>query len=176
MDPNLLKNLGLDDKINQNDINLLNQILNSTIGNNKVPKITAKDRNNLINKLSASNTLSNVPEKELKDMNDEEKKIYREELKKKLKNKQNEKKMLRTNHIMNNDYSNAIGKLSTMMNELNSVQQNTNIDTNLDTHIDTNIDTNIDKQNKTLNVDKFNEFLNTDINKNENENLDDYIK
>ena len=35
MDPNILKTLGLDSKMNQNDLNLLNQILSSTINGNK---------------------------------------------------------------------------------------------------------------------------------------------
>lgn len=126
MDPNLLKNLGLDGKMNQNDINLLNQILNSTVGNNKTPKMTVKDRNNLINKLSGSNTLSEIPDKDIKDMNDEEKKIYREELKKKLKNKQNEKKMLRTNNLSKDktNYGSTLNKISNMMQNIDTNQFN----------------------------------------------------
>jgi DNA repair protein RadC len=67
-----------------------------------------KDRNNLINKLSSINTVNNIPPtqiKDIKDMNEDEKKIYREELKKRLKNKNNEKKSLRTNPVNNNTFS-----------------------------------------------------------------------
>jgi len=140
MDPDLLKNLNLDSSINQNDLQLLTQILGSIGSNgNKMPKITAKERNNLINKLSSNNTLNNIPQKELKDMNENEKKIYRQELKQKLKNKQNEKKMLRTSNLnkkntFQNDpnYSEAINKITEMMNnnpiaptELSNQQTNT---------------------------------------------------
>ena len=50
MSSNLLKNLNLNNKMNQNDIDLLNQILNSTIANKKIPELSTKDKNNLINK------------------------------------------------------------------------------------------------------------------------------
>ena len=132
MDPNLLKNLGLDSSLNQNDIQLLNQILSSVGpgGNKKPPKMTAKDKNNLITKLSSNTTLNETPKKELKDMNEQEKKIYREEIKKKLKNKQNELKMGRTSNLAKQKIANqpnfnqpnfneAIGKLSEMMKNVN---------------------------------------------------------
>ena len=123
MDPNLLKNLGLDSSLNQNDIQLLNQILSSVGpgGNKKPPKMTAKDRNNLIAKLSSNTILNETPKKELKDMSEQEKIIYREEIKKKLKNKQNELKMGRTSNLAKQKIANqpnfneAIGKLSEMM-------------------------------------------------------------
>ena len=123
MDTNLLKNLGLDSSLSQNDIHLLNQILSSIgpEGNKKAPKITAKDRNNLIAKLSSNNTLNEIPKKEFKDMSEQEKKIYREELKKKLKNKQNELKIERTNNLTKqkianeSNFNEAIGKLSEIM-------------------------------------------------------------
>ena len=129
MDPNILKNLGLDSKMNSNDLNLINQILSSTNGGNNVPKMSVKDRNNLISKLSSVVTLSELPQKDIKDMNEEEKKIYREELKKKLKNKQNEQKMLRTKNIVknnivtnksnnNNNYNDTLNKLSEMMKNI----------------------------------------------------------
>ena len=151
MDPNLLKNLGLDSSLNQNDMLLLNQILSSMGpgGNKKAPKMSAKDRNNLIAKLSSNNTLNETPKKELKDMNEQEKKIYREELKKKLKNKQNELKTGRTSNLAKQkitnepDFTQAIGKLSEMMknidpsaleslnlnpsNELNQSEQQNNV-------------------------------------------------
>ena len=123
MDPNLLKNLGLDSSLNHNDMQLLNQILSSMGpgGNKKALKMTVKEKNNLIAKLSSNNTLNDIPKKELKDMNEQEKKIYREELKKKLKNKQNELKMGRTSNLAKQKIANepnfneAIGKLSEMM-------------------------------------------------------------
>ena len=168
MDPNILKNLGLDSKMSPNDLNLINQILTSTSGTNKSAKMTAKDRNNLINKLSSTTTLSELPQKDLKDMNEEEKKIYREELKKKLKNKQNEKKMIRTNNIGKNkdNYNDVLGKLGEMMKNipndvLMQTQENKQTNNNLinsDQIINNQINT--DQSNKINNIDKINYIIN----------------
>ena len=183
MDPNILKNLGLDSSLNTNDLQLLQQILGS-VGqgtNSKMPKMTAKERNNLISKLSSNTTLEETPKKELKDMNEQEKKIYREELKKKLKNKQNEKKMMRTSNLVkqnqiktDTNYSDAIGKISEMMkninvpNEINNINTNTITNANANANTNTNSDTNI-TQNLT-NV-KQETIINNIINKtDENEN------
>jgi len=197
MDPNLLKNLGLDSSLNTNDLQLLQQILGS-VGqgkNNKMPKMTAKERNNLVSKLSSNNTLQEIPKKELKDMNEDEKKIYREELKQKLKNKQNEKKMMRTSNLAkqnqiktNPDYSDAIGKLSEMMKNIdpNSLNNLTNqVENNINTPDEPNLNSNSNSNsnptptnvkqetiinniiNKTNEIDKDNE--------NNNDNLDDYL-
>jgi len=181
MDSNLLKNLGLDGKMNQNDINLLNQILNSTVGNNKTPKMTAKDRNNLINKLSGNSSLSNIPEKEIKDMNDEEKKIYREELKKKLKNKQNEKKMLRTNNLSKNKsvYNDAISKISDMMKNLpNDALTNINTNVNINESNINESNMNQSESNKINNTDKINYIINKNYNDkvSETTNLDQQVE
>ena len=169
MDPKILNDIALNSGLNAGDLTLLNQILGSGGSKNKLPKMSAKDKNNLINKLSTSITLNNIPQKELKDMNEDEKKIYREELRKKLKNKQNEKNMIRTNHLANNNnnnYTDTINKLSTMMNGMNINPQNEQMN----------------EKNKILNLDKFNDLLNDKDNQNQNQNkiinedLDDYIK
>lgn len=190
MDPNLLKNLGFDSSLNTNDIQLLQQIL-SSVGqetNNKMPKMTAKERNNLIAKLSSNTTLQDTPKKELKDMNEHEKKIYREELKQKLKNKQNEKKMMRTSNLakqnkIKNDanYSSAIGKISEMMknvdtNSLNNLTNQLDNNVNITEQINTNINTNI-KQESIINniINKTNKTDNKIINENNTDNLDDYL-
>lgn len=184
MDPNLLKNIGLDSSLNQNDMQLLNQILNSIGpgGNKKAPKMTVKDRNNLMAKLSSNNTLNEIPKKELKDMNEQEKKIYREELKKKLKNKQNELKMGRTSNLVKQKIANepnfneAIGKLSEMMknvdpsaletlNKTDDIQEQKSKVLEQDLKISSNI---INQSNK---EEKLEEKLTVD----EPDNLDDYI-
>ena len=208
MDPNLLKNLGLGNNLeqfgnmNQVDLGLINQILNSTMGNGKAPKMTAKDKNNLINKLSSNTTLSEIPQKDLKDMNENEKKIYREELKKKLKNKQNEKKMLRTNNITKNKnkYTNndTLGKLSEMMKNiptdllLNEIQNNNlSVNSNQDDKKQTNTISLTDSNNSNSNnsndfdsINKINYIINKNYEENEQdnsslnnktENLDDYL-
>ena len=109
MDANLLKSLGLDSSINANDLELFEQLLSSfgSNGTNKLPKISAKQRNNLISKLSSNTTLNEIPKKDLKDMNEKEKEIYRKELKQRLKNKQNEKKMMRTSNIIKQNIINS---------------------------------------------------------------------
>lgn len=208
MDPNLLKNIGLDSSLNQNDLQLLQKILGSVNQgtNNNMPKMTAKERNNLMSKLSSNTTLEEIPKKELKDMNEQEKKIYREELKKKLKNKQNEKKMMRTSNLVkqnqiktNDNYSEAIGKISEMMKNIDtqtltqSVNQvENNIDTQQTINNQSNNEPNIKqnltnvKQEKIINniINQINQNNqnneNNDNNQDtnnavDNDNLDDYL-
>ncbi len=129
MDPNIINNIGLSNGMSHKDLELITQLLGNSNGKNKAPKISAKDRNNLISKLSSNSTLNEVPQKELKDMSESEKQLYREELRKKIKNKQNEKKMLRTNNFGKNKetYDKAIEKLSDVIantqNSTNVVQE-----------------------------------------------------
>lgn len=184
MDPNLLKNLGLDSSLNQNDMQLLNQILTSMGpgGNKKAPKMTAKDRNNLIAKLSSNETLSQIPKKELKDMNEQEKKIYREELKQKLKNKQNQLKMERTNNVnknkmINNDnnYTNAIGKLTELMKNMDTSTLETLNSNKIDNGVQKESD--LMKQTNTKQETLINNII-IDTNNDktgEPDNLDDYL-
>jgi len=198
MDPNLLKNLGLDGLMNQTDLNLISQLLNQSGDKNKLPKMSAKDKNNLINKLSSTSTLKELPQKELKDMNDDEKKIYREELRIKLKNKQNEKKMLRTNNFgkSKDTQKEALSKLSGMMkniqgevlenlnnqsDNLNNVKNKSNTNETDTNETDTNgSDTNKSDTKKIQNIDKINYLINKnyqDENNDKTEDIfDDYIK
>ena len=182
MDPNLLKNLNLNSSINQNDIQLLNQILGSIGSCGKAPKMTAKERNDLINKLSSNKTLNEVPKKELKDMNEKEKQIYRDELKQKLKNKQNEKKMLRTSNLVkkntlhsNSNYSDAIGKINEMMKNIDPATLN---ELSSEPNDKTNIPVNVQSQNSSNSSNIKQEFIiNNVINKTNNEDIinNDYI-
>ena len=161
MDQNSLNELSLNSSISSNDLNLINKILNT---NGKKPKISAKETNDLINKLSSTNTLKDIPQKDFKDMNENEKKIYREELKKKIKNKSNEKKMLRTNILNNkNNYTETLNKLSGLINNLN-LDDNTDNTDNTDNYI-------IDSSNNKIQDDKNELNQLTEL----NENLDDYV-
>jgi len=191
MNPNLLKNLGLDSSLSNNDMQLLNQLLSymGPGGNKNAPKMSAKDRNNLIAKLSSNTTLNEIPKKELKDMNEQEKKIYREELKQKLKNKQNELKIGRTNNLvkqqMVNDtnFTEAIDKLSKMMKDINPSSLNHSNDMDqLDN--DSSNENNISQPNSTSqqNSTKQETLINNIFNQanknetsNEIENLDEYL-
>jgi hypothetical protein len=185
MDSNILKTLGLDSKMSPNDLNLLNQILGSAMNGNKSQKISISEKNNLISKLSSATTLANLPQKEMKEMNEQEKKIYKEELKKRLKNKQSEKKMLRTNNIgkNKNNYNDTLNKLNDMMKNIpndvleqknNDEQQNNDEQKNNDTKANTHV--NIDQTNKINDIINKN-YKNTDDldTSNQLENFDDYI-
>lgn len=197
MDPNQLKNLGLDSSLNEKDLQLLSQILGSISGNTKGPKISARERNNLLSKLTANKTIDNVPKKELKDMNEEEKKIYRQELKQKLKNKQNEKKMLRTTNFAkknNSKYTETVNKINEMMintnlsesnNESNEgtnneiatelePKENLNENLNEKLHTDTDLNENIMNIKQEIMINKLNE-LDQNNEQKINENIDDFL-
>jgi hypothetical protein len=118
MDPNLFKNLGLNSSLNPNDQQLINQLLGSIGTNTKTPQMSIKERNNLINKLTSTNTLNELPKKELKDMNEEEKKIYKEELTQRVKKIQNDKKMSRTGNVSNNNTTDVFSKITEMMKNM----------------------------------------------------------
>lgn len=153
MDMNFLKNIGLDSSLNQNDLQLLNQICTSMGpgGNKKMPKMTAKERNNLIAKLSSNDTLKQIPKKDLKDMNEQEKIIYRNELKQKLKNKRNELKIGRTSnlakqHMTNNKNSTETG----LINELNEIMKN--ISPSVSTSSESTISSELSESSNQLNI------------------------
>ena len=117
MDPNTIKNINIDSSINHNDFQLLQQLCSTNM-----PKMTAKERNNLMAKLSSNTTLNEIPKKELKDMNENEKKNYRYELKQKLKNKQNEKKRVRLSFYVDEDFFKKLQRIKNYKdsNEFNS--------------------------------------------------------
>ncbi len=172
-------------------------MLNSVGNNNKPPKISAKDRNNLINKLSSTATLNEQPQKELKNMNEDEKKIYREELRKKLKNKQNEKKMLRTNNFNKNNFnknnksSETMDKLADLMKNIPHNLSNNTTDNIKEDNIkeDNTKEDNTKENNTTGNISNLNDILKTvnqindlvnqnykDNNNDSEDNFEDYIK
>ena len=170
MDSKLLETLGLNSSINSNDLQILNQILNSS-GKN-LPKISNRDKNNLINKLSSTNTLNNIPTKELKDMNEEEKIIYRKELKKKLKDKQLLKKNIRTNYLAKNN-----SNINNDDTSLNNTDLNNNLNNN-------NLNNALDKINEIIKNNDLSDIIHKDdiendiIHKDNNDdidNLDNYL-
>ena len=123
MDPNLIKELG--GNLSQSDLTLINSLLTGENSGGKKPKISAKERNNLISKLSSFKTIEEIPKKELKDMNEEEKINYKNELRKKLKNKCNEKKILRTSN------TNKKNEITNSSNDLSASNIPSNIPANL---------------------------------------------
>jgi hypothetical protein len=101
MDANVLKQLGIGDnvKLSDKDMDMLSKLLGSLGSGGKRPKMTASERNNLISKLSNFKDVEEAPKKDMKDMTEQEKQAHREELRKRLKSKQNEKKMMRTSNL-----------------------------------------------------------------------------
>lgn len=96
-------NLNIDSLLSKDDMNKLVELLGQNSvslggGNSKKKnKMTPQAKNFLLNQLSSHQKIQDV-QKPFKDMNEEEKKIYRDELKSRLHNKQNIFKQNRTNH------------------------------------------------------------------------------
>jgi hypothetical protein len=96
-------NLNIDSLLSKDDMNKLVELLGQNSvslggGNSKKKnKMTPQAKNMLLNQLSSHQKIQEV-QKPFKDMNEEEKKIYRDELKSRLHNKQNIFKQNRTNH------------------------------------------------------------------------------
>lgn len=87
MDPNILRQLGLNSDLSGNDTVLLQKVF-SGMNNGKKVKITPQERNQLMTQLTNQNSTQYVPTKEFKDMTPDEKKVHREILKKRLREKQ----------------------------------------------------------------------------------------
>ena len=160
MNPEMLQNLGLEKNLSQNDLNMMNQLFNS-INNNKPLKMSAGDRNRLVNKLtklsqpqvSDDNNLKN--QKDIKDMDEEERKIYKEELRKKLKNKINEKKNLRCKSKNGNKINEVINLPSSFANmnlnpTINNLDSKTDIISSI--HNTEILDTKISQKEEILNT------------------------
>lgn len=70
MDANILQKLGLNSTLNSKDLDLLNQILNSSLADkNNMPKLSVREKNNLINKLTSTITTKNLQNMDLKNPN-----------------------------------------------------------------------------------------------------------
>lgn len=195
MDIKTLQNISLNNSMNSNDLNILSKLFDNSKKNNN--KMSVKDKNNIINQLTSSSFLNELPQKDLKDMNEQEKKIYRDQLRLKLKNKQGQYKMLRTNNIAKNkNIPKDMNKLSDIIknfpltsdtNTNINMDTNTNINMDTNTNMDTNISTNTNMSTNTntnmgttklQDVEKINNIINNkydDINSNIDDNLDDYI-
>jgi hypothetical protein len=76
MDPNILRQLGLNSDLSGNDTVLLQKVF-SGMNNGKKVKITPQERNQLMAQLTNQNSTQYVPTKEFKDMTPDEKKVHR---------------------------------------------------------------------------------------------------
>lgn len=122
MDPNMLSQLGLD----SSNTELLQQLISKMANGNKNIKMTPTEKNNLLSKIANKNTNEYVPEKEFKDMNDEEKKIHRDILKNKLRGKQNSMKQIRNpkSSSQKKNVDDALSNINGLMQnlDLNQIQ------------------------------------------------------
>ena len=126
----------LTENLSSDDMGILNNLLHSKDFKKKMSKLSKTERNNLFGGMNA-NANTNVEQqqeeitKDFKDMTDDEKKIHREKLKLKLKNKQNQKKSSRTNDFgKKNNIDNTINELSQFLNTAPNLTNSTNNSTN----------------------------------------------
>jgi len=164
-------NLNIDSLLSKNDMDKLVELLGQNSvslggGNSKKKnKMTPQAKNFLLNQLSSHQKIQEV-QKPFKDMNDEEKKLYREELKSRLHNKQNMFKQNRTNHNLLQKKLDAQTKKNTKNetdenNEANETKANETNETN-----ETN------ESNETSVLDNTDA---TNTKTEQNENLEDFV-
>ena len=112
------------------DMKALSQILGNTKDIAKKAKnMSAQERNALLaslsNQSSMSNNQSQVPAKNMSDMTEEEKKIHREELRKRLRGKQNMLKHSRTPRaILEQSLKSTVDKATEKLSEIKNLPDN----------------------------------------------------
>jgi hypothetical protein len=139
-----LKNLDLTSTMKPEDVQYLSQLLSQThsLGKNKKSKekpLTQQQRNALLAKLSSHQTIDESPKKIMSDMTEEEKKEYREELRKKLHQKQNVFKQQRTTkHTQKSNLDSTVKKItdSQSAQSAQTVGSNANTDNGIVEEID----------------------------------------
>ena len=150
MDINILQKLGLNSTLNSKDLDLLNQILNSSLSDkNNMPKLSARERNNLINKLTSTITTKNLPNMDLKNTNNQlfsnltetmknlDPKCFNEQLKG-FEN-MNSSKSTNLNQVETTPKINNINKIKELVEQKYENNQH-NLDKNLDENLDENFE------------------------------------
>jgi len=104
MNFDLMKQLSVDSQVSNGDRQLLTKVI-TQFSSGTMPRVTPQERDRLMSILSkagglADNTEPVVKQKEMKDMTEEEKKVYKEELRRRLRNKQNMLKQSRTSKVI----------------------------------------------------------------------------
>ncbi len=89
MDPNILKQLGLNSDISPADAKVLQQLLSQMADKKGRVKMTPQERNQLLARLSNQSSQEYVQTKDVSEMNEEERKEYKEMLRKKMRQKIN---------------------------------------------------------------------------------------
>jgi len=109
------------------DMKTLSQILgNGKDIAKKAKNMSAQERNALLaslsNHSSMSNNQSNLPAKNMSDMTEEEKKVHREELRKRLRGKQNMMKHARTSRaILEQNLKSTVDKATEKLGEIKNL-------------------------------------------------------
>ena len=167
IDLDMLKQLSLSSDLNGSDGEILRRVLAGVTSGNKV-KMTPQERNRLISKLSNQNSNEYVPTKDFSQMNEEEKLVHREALKKRLRDKQKAAEQARTGKSVGGGKStksvnNAMSGLNELLSKLDMSQINAHAEQIAKNTVENNIKNN---SNETK--------LEEPIVKQE-DNLDDYV-
>lgn len=132
MDPNILKQLGLNSNISPNDSKILQQLLTQMADKNGRVKMTPQERNQLMARLSNQSS-EYVPTKDISEMNEEERNYHREQLRKKLRNKINGMEQMRAGPSAaggKKNINSALSNINQMMSGLNTSDPNPSMDNN----------------------------------------------
>ncbi len=132
MDPNILKQLGLNSNISPNDSKILQQLLTQMADKNGRVKMTPQERNQLMARLSNQSS-EYVPTKDVSEMNEEERNYHREQLRKKLRNRINGMEQMRSGPSAaggKKNINSALSNINQMMSGLNTSGSNPSMDNN----------------------------------------------
>lgn len=89
MDPNILKQLGINSDISPSDAKILQQVLSQMADKKGKIRMTPQERNQLLARLSNQSSQEFVQTKDVSEMNEQERKEYKEMLRKKMRQKLN---------------------------------------------------------------------------------------
>jgi hypothetical protein len=174
MDFNLLQQLQVPSDINPNDLKLITEYA-AQIQNGKIPKVSLEERNKLKSLIAkyGPKEEEKPPQKDMKDMTPEEKEVYRNELKRRLREKRNTMTNMRqSKHVIerNMNKSKTNTTTTTTTNTINrQVAPNLNNLQNMDLSSLTNMINEL--QNG-----RANDRQNSVIENKEDENLEDFLK
>ncbi len=133
MDPNILKQLGINSDISAPDAKVLQQLLSQMADKKGKIRMTPQERNQLLARLSNQSSQEFVQTKDISEMNEQERKEHKEMLRKKMKDKINGMAQARAgpSAVPKKNLDSVVNNISQMMTGLNSsVGSNTSINEN----------------------------------------------
>jgi hypothetical protein len=124
MDPNILKQLGLNSDISPADAKVLQQLLSQMADKKGKIRMTPQERNQLLARLSNHSSQEYVQTKDVSEMNEQERKEYKEMLRKKMKDKINGMAQMRAgpSAAPKKNLNSALSNINQMMSGLNTSQ------------------------------------------------------